>query len=63
MNLPPEKTAAFGDDFNDIGMLKFCGIGVAMGNAIAEVKSIADDVCLTNDEDGLAKWCVDKFGL
>lgn len=29
---------AFGDDYADIGMLKLCGIGIAMGNAIQEVK-------------------------
>ncbi len=52
----PSQIAAFGDDFNDIGMLKLCGKGIAMKNAIAEVKQIADEVCLSNEEDGLANW-------
>ena len=56
------ETVAFGDDFADIGMLEICGIGVAMGNAIQEVKDIADDVALSNEEDGVAayleKWIV-----
>ena len=47
---------AFGDDYADIGMLKICGIGVAMGNAIQEVKDIADDITLTNEEDGVATY-------
>ncbi|MXP75055.1 HAD-IIB family hydrolase [Lachnospiraceae bacterium WCA-9-b2] len=47
---------AFGDDYADIGMLKMCGIGVAMGNAIQEVKDIADDITLTNEEDGVAVY-------
>ncbi len=47
---------AFGDDFADIGMLKLCGIGVAMGNAIDEVKEIADCVIGDNDHDGIAVY-------
>lgn len=51
-----EEISAFGDDFNDLEMLKNCGIGVAVANAIDEVKSVADFVCDTNDNDGVAKW-------
>lgn len=47
---------AFGDDYADIEMLKIAGLGVAMGNAIAEVKEIADVVIGTNDDDGIAKY-------
>lgn len=56
LKLPAQKIAAFGDDFNDIGMLKLCGKGIAMQNAIAEVKAAADETCLANQEDGVAKW-------
>lgn len=49
-----ESIIAFGDDFADIGMLRFCGLGVAMGNAIDEVKIKADLVIGSNDEDGIA---------
>lgn len=49
-----ESIIAFGDDFADIGMLKLCGLGVAMGNAIDEVKKKADLVIGSNDEDGIA---------
>ena len=56
------ETVAFGDDYADIGMLKICGIGVAMGNAVQEVKDIADDITLSNEEDGVAayleKWII-----
>ena len=45
---------SFGDDYSDIGMLKLCGKGIAMGNAIEEVKRVASDITLTNDEDGVA---------
>ena len=56
LKITPQNVIAFGDDHNDIGMLKMCGIGVAMGNAIAEVKAVADTVTLTNDEDGVARF-------
>ena len=45
---------AFGDAQNDIPMFKIAGYCVAMGNACAELKNIASDVTLSNDEDGIA---------
>ncbi|MDR1663730.1 MAG: Cof-type HAD-IIB family hydrolase, partial [Clostridiales bacterium] len=50
------EVAAFGDDFNDVEMLRECGTGVAMANAIAEAKAAADYICGSNDNDGVAKW-------
>ena len=41
-------------------MLKFAGWGVAMGNACEECKSQADDVALTNDEEGVAEYLEEK---
>lgn len=51
-----EDVTAFGDDVPDIGMLKLCGTGVAMGNAIDSVKEVADIVIGNNDEDGIANY-------
>ena len=48
--------AAFGDDYNDIDMLRGCGRGVAVANALPEVKAAADEVCMSNMDDGEAKW-------
>jgi hydroxymethylpyrimidine pyrophosphatase-like HAD family hydrolase len=45
---------AVGDGHNDLEMLAWAGRGVAMGQAPDDVKAIADDVCGTVDEDGLA---------
>ena len=56
LKVSTDSIAAFGDDFNDIGMLKICGKGIAMANAIDEVKLSADEICAGNEEDGVAKW-------
>ena len=50
------EIAAFGDDLNDIDLLEYSGISVAVGNALDEVKAAADYICDTNDNDGAAKW-------
>ena len=47
---------AFGDDFNDVDMLDYAGVSVAMGNAPDQVKLVADYICDTNNNDGMAKW-------
>ncbi len=56
-----KEIVAFGDDYPDVGMLMYCGLGVAMGNAIPEVKSAADDVAGYNFEDGLAEYLEKNF--
>ena len=52
---------AFGDDLVDIGMLKICGKGIAMGNSVNEVKSIADVIIDSNDNDGIAKYLTETL--
>jgi Cof subfamily protein (haloacid dehalogenase superfamily) len=54
---------AFGDMPNDIPMLSWAGHAVAMGNAHPAVRAVADEVGLTNDEDGVARYLSDAFGL
>ena len=46
----------FGDDYNDIEMVKNCGIGVAMENGIDEIKKIAKYICGKNNENGIGRW-------
>ncbi len=55
-----DSIVAFGDDDNDIEMLKLCGKGIAVANAVPEVLKISDAVTLSNDEDGVAKWLSDN---
>lgn len=54
LGIEREEIMAFGDGLNDTVMLREAGVGVAMGNAIEEVKAAADKVTLTNDEEGVA---------
>jgi len=46
--------AAFGDDVNDVEMVEQAGLGVAMDNAVAEVKAVANRITASNDADGVA---------
>ena len=55
-----ENTVCCGDGFNDISMIRFAGVGVAMGNAQQPVKDAADYITATNDEDGLVQ-VIEKF--
>jgi len=50
------EIVAFGDELNDIDMLMYAGIGVAMGNALESVKAVSNYICTSNDEDGIAGW-------
>ncbi|MEJ5920292.1 HAD family hydrolase [Corynebacterium sp. H78] len=49
-----DDVVCFGDMPNDIEMLQWAGLGVAMGNAAAKVKAAANEVTATNDDDGVA---------
>ena len=51
-----DDIVAFGDDINDVEMLKMCGTGVAVANAVSQVQTIADSITLSNDENGVAEW-------
>lgn len=54
LSLSPTDMIAFGDGYNDLSMLQLAGMGVAMANAAPEVKTGADYVTLSNEEDGVA---------
>lgn len=58
----PAQAVAFGDNGNDIPLLRAAGIGVAMGNAIPAVREIADRVTASNDEEGIAAVLAELFG-
>ncbi len=54
LGLGYDSVMAFGDDINDLDLLKSSGVGIAMGNAVSEVRNCADYITLSNDEDGVA---------
>lgn len=53
-DIDPSEVIAFGDNHNDLGMIRYSGIGVAMDNAIEELKAVAQRIAPSNDEDGIA---------
>ncbi|MBP2621897.1 Cof-type HAD-IIB family hydrolase [Streptococcus panodentis] len=63
LGLDRSQVMACGDEANDLSMIEWAGLGVAMQNAVAEVKEAAAVVApLTNDEDGVA-WAIEEFVL
>jgi Cof subfamily protein (haloacid dehalogenase superfamily) len=63
LGIPKQNIIAFGDEDNDLEMLDYAGTGVAMGNAIAPLKSVANITTLTNEEDGIAVFLEEKFNI
>lgn len=55
LGVAPEEVVAFGDGQNDVGMIRFAGLGVAVANAREEVRAQADLVAPSNHEDGVAQ--------
>jgi Cof subfamily protein (haloacid dehalogenase superfamily) len=62
LRLPLEQIATIGDMDNDVPMLSIAGLGIAMGNASAEVRRVARHVTRSNEEEGFA-YAVDSFIL
>ena len=62
LGITKEEVIACGDGYNDLSMINFAGLGVAMSNAADDIKAQADYVTLSNEEDGIAH-VVDKFIL
>jgi hydroxymethylpyrimidine pyrophosphatase-like HAD family hydrolase len=58
-----EQVLAFGDMPNDVPMLTWAGHSVAMANAHPAVREVADEVTLSNDEDGVAVFLSRTFSI
>lgn len=56
----PADAIAFGDSYNDLEMFQAVGKGIAMGNAVPQLKAVADDVCGPVSEDGVYQYCVQQ---
>lgn len=62
LGIAQQEVIAMGDSYNDLAMIQFAGLGVAMGNAPDDIKKVADYITDTNMNDGVAK-VVEKFIL
>lgn len=62
LGIKQEEVMAIGDNGNDVTMVQFAGCGVAMGNAIPELKEVANHITATNNENGVAK-AINEFVL
>jgi Cof subfamily protein (haloacid dehalogenase superfamily) len=60
--IPKEQMIALGDGLIDVSMVDYAGLGIAMENAVDEVKAVADYITASNDEDGVA-LAIEKFVL
>lgn len=64
VDIPKERIIAFGDENNDLEMIEYAGVGIAMSNGIDELKAIADDITTTsNNEDGIAHMLYKRLHL
>lgn len=61
--IPKERIVAFGDEDNDLEMIEYAGIGVAMSNGINALKNIANDIALSNEEDGIGIYLNNLLNL
>lgn len=62
-NIPRERVIAFGDEDNDLEMLEYAGHGIAMANGIDEAKNVANEVTLSNEEDGVGVYLNEVLNL
>lgn len=62
LNLDLRDSYAFGDGLNDLEMIQTVGTGVAMGNAVDELKDVSDIVCDSIHNNGLEKVLIELFG-
>lgn len=58
-----DKVVCFGDNFNDMAMFGESDFKIAVGNAVPELKKLADYIALSNENDGVAKWLSENWRL
>ena len=61
IGIKQSETVAFGDGFNDISMIEYAGLGVAMSNGCDRIKEVADRIAPDNDSEGIAEVIDDIF--
>lgn len=61
LGLSPENFVAFGDSLNDLPMLRAAGRSVAVANGRPDILAVCDDICPSNQEDGVARYLAEHF--
>ncbi|MBM7554062.1 Cof-type HAD-IIB family hydrolase [Thalassobacillus pellis] len=62
-HIPKDRIIAFGDEDNDLEMIEFAGVGVAMQNSIDQLKSVAKHITHSNMDDGIGNFLEDYLKL
>ncbi len=63
MNIDRSQVIAIGDNYNDISMIKYAGLGVAVNNSVDELKNLSDYVTKNDNKNSALKEIIDKFVL
>lgn len=63
LSIDPTESFYFGDDTDDLEPIQRCGTGIAVANAIDIVRQAADDLTASNDEDGVARYLMQRLHL
>lgn len=63
LSISQDRIIAFGDEDNDLEMLEYAGTGVAMGNGINSIQSVANEVTASNNDDGIALFLEERLKL
>lgn len=61
--IPQSATMAFGDSWNDLPMIEWAGLGLAVANANPDLKAVANRVIASNEDDGVARALADIYGF
>lgn len=61
LGIPTAKMIAFGDSLNDLSMLQTAGLAVTVSNGWKEIRPYCDDICLSNEQDGPARYLNEHF--
>ncbi len=59
LNIADDHIIAFGDEDNDIEMIKYATHGIAMDNGLKDLKEIANNITYSNNEDGIGRYLND----
>lgn len=61
LGITPAQVIAFGDSLNDLPMMQAAGRSVIVANGREDVKPLCDEICRSNQEDGVARWLEERF--